>query len=175
MELELARVTEERQLAQAVMNAHQDLLSRIAVWKDLHLFVAPQAGVVTYHRLRHESSFVSAGGLVVSIVPEGGAVIGQIELPAREFGKVKVGHPVPIDLDTYPAREFGFVEGRVATISPLPVEGTYRIDVDLQHGLTTPQQPEIEFRHEMTASSRIVTEDLSLLQRIFFQFRRLWS
>jgi multidrug resistance efflux pump len=175
VDLQMARLSEERRAVLAVTNALNDLQSRIQVWKDSHLFTAPEAGVVTYHRFRHQSVFVPAGSLVLSIVPQEGLVMGQIKLPAREFGKVKLGQPVRIDLDTYPAREFGYVEGRVADISPLPLEGMFRIDVELVEGLATPRQPVIEFRHEMTASGIIVTEDASLLQRVFYQFRWLWN
>lgn len=174
-ELELARLADERLVVLGVGSALNDLLSRIDVWKDVHMFRAPHAGIATYHRFRHQSPFVPAGSQVVSVVPDSGAVVGQIELPAREFGKVKVGQPVRIDLDSYPAREFGYVEGRVGGISPLPVDGTFRIDVELAEGLTTPHRPDIEFRHEMTGSGTIVTDDVSLIQRVFFQFRRLWS
>lgn len=174
-ELGMTRSLHERTLALAAEHAQKELLTAVELWKDTHLLIAPRTGTATYHRYQHQSPFVSAGAVVLSVAPDSGRIFGQIEIPATQLGKVKVGHAVRTSLDNYPAPEFGYLEGRVAAISLLPIEGKYRVDVALSDGLTTTHGHVVDYRHEMTGSSRIVTEDLRLLERVFYQFRRLWN
>ena len=54
-------------------------------------------------------------------------------------------------------------------------EGLYLIDVELPKSLITSYNKKIEFRQEMRASAEIVTEDLRLIERFFYQFRQVLS
>ena len=50
----------------------------------------------------------------------------------------------------------------------------YSIQVSLE-GLTTNFQKELEFKQEMQGTAEIVTEKLTVLERVFYQLREVFS
>mgnify|MGYP003116387514 FL=1 len=52
-------------------------------------------------------------------------------------------------------------------------EGFYLIDVKLPKKLITSYNKEIDFKQEMRGSAEIITEDLRLIERFFYQFREV--
>jgi len=53
-------------------------------------------------------------------------------------------------------------------------EGLYLLDVELPKKLVTTYNKDIEFKQEMQGSAEIITEDLRLIERIFFQFKDIF-
>ena len=47
----------------------------------------------------------------------------------------------------------------------------YLLDVTLPKKLITTYNKEIEFKQEMQGSAEIITEDLHLIERLFYQFK----
>ncbi|MDN5811240.1 MAG: HlyD family efflux transporter periplasmic adaptor subunit, partial [Tetragenococcus koreensis] len=89
-------------------------------------------------------------------------------------GKIKIGQKVNVSLNNYPDTEFGTLRGTVQHISALPdKDRRYLIDVQLPKKLTTSYNKEIEFKQEMAGSAEIITEDLRLIERFFYQFREI--
>ena len=68
----------------------------------------------------------------------------------------------------------GELNGKVQSISQFPDEqGNYLIDVELPQDLKTTYGKVISFRQEMKGSANIVTEDLRLIERFFYQLRNI--
>jgi hypothetical protein len=88
---------------------------------------------------------------------------------------VQPGQAVHIRLDNFPWQEFGQLKGVVKSISAIPEEGNYLVEVALPQGLRTTYNRQLEFRQEMQGQAHIVVEDLRLLQRLVYQFRSLWA
>ena len=79
-----------------------------------------------------------------------------------------------LKLQNYPDYEFGVLKGKVSLISEISnKEGFYTIDVSLPKKLITSHKKEIEFKQEMRATAEIITEDLRLIQRFFYQFNKV--
>lgn len=49
------------------------------------------------------------------------------------------------------------------------------MEVELPNGLKTSYNKELVFDKEMRGSAEIVTEDLRLIERVFYQFRELFK
>ena len=65
-------------------------------------------------------------------------------------------------------------KGKVKSISIIPnKEGLYIIDVELPKKLITSYNKEIDFKQEMRGTAEIITEDLRLIERFFYQFREI--
>ena len=94
-------------------------------------------------------------------------------LPQSGAGKVRTGQRVHIKLDNYPYNEFGLVDGYVETVSQISRENAFLLTVILPEGLTTSFQKKLEFKQEMQGIAEVVTEDLTLIDRLFYQFRSL--
>jgi hypothetical protein len=79
-------------------------------------------------------------------------------------------------LANYPDREFGIIKGVIKAISLTPDnDGNLLINVSLPKGLETSYKKQITFQQEMSGSADIVTEDLSLIERLLYQFRDLFK
>lgn len=101
-------------------------------------------------------------------------LIGRLTVPSTNSGKVKPGQKVLIKLDNYQFQEFGIVEGRVRNMSSVPdKDGNYYVDVSLPKGLITSYNKKLSFDKELKGNAEIVTQDLRLIERFFYQFRKL--
>jgi HlyD family secretion protein len=107
------------------------------------------------------------------IVPEISEIIAQLEAPMAQSGKIEIGQTVNIKLDNYPVAEYGAVEGRIESISMIPVRNVYSIKVSLPKGLTTSYKRELTFRQEIQGTAEIITNDMRLIERILNQVRNL--
>ena len=112
---------------------------------------------------------VEQGTTVFVIIPPGtSSPVGKALLPMQGAGKVRVGQRAVIRLEGFPEQEFGFLEGEVVSISPVPdEEGNFVVEIGLPGGLTTHYRKELPVRKVMTGTADIITRECSLLQRIF--------
>ena len=110
-----------------------------------------------------------------TIVPEkAGKFEGQAEMPITRSGKVRIGQQVNIKLNNFPYEEYGMIIGKVSNISLTPSNDRYIVKVNLENGLNTTYGKKLKFNQKMKGTAEIVTEDLRLIQRIFYQFRKLF-
>lgn len=66
------------------------------------------------------------------------------------------------------------VEGEVAKISLTPDDvGNYYVDIVLPKGLKTSYNKTLPFDKELTGNADIVTQDMRLIERFFYQIRKL--
>jgi hypothetical protein len=111
------------------------------------------------------------------VIPsQSSSIIARLKTPAQNSGKIEVGQKVNISLQNYPETEFGFLEGKVKNISNFPdKKGFYIIDVSLPQELITSYGKEINFKQEMTGMANIITEDLRLMERFFYQLKDVFN
>ncbi len=143
------------------------MLGAISEWEQKYLLSAPISGRVTYLQKFSKNQFINPNEAILSVVPDNGRYIGKITLPVKGSGKVQPGQRVKIRLDHFPYQEYGTLEGIVGEVSLVPNEGNYLIAVSLNHQLKTSYNITIPFKQHLSGSASIITEDLSLLQRIF--------
>ncbi|WP_157716137.1 HlyD family efflux transporter periplasmic adaptor subunit [Roseivirga echinicomitans] len=153
----------------------QNLKNAIASWEQSYVIESPIAGKVTLFDIWTKYQNVDAGTVLFTVVPEEiGSLIGKVVLPVQNSGKVKVGQRVIIKIDNYPQSEWGSLSGLVVNISSVPKQGLaeYSVQVNID-SLTTSFGKTMEFKQEMQGSAEIVTEELTVLQRIFYQLRKV--
>lgn len=169
------RDRQQRQdLLVALQEAVKTLSGKVALWERTYVLRAPISGKVSLSNFWTDSQFVRAGDEVLAIVPaKAGVPIGKVALPINRAGSVQVGQSVFIRLDNYPGEQFGLLKGRVAEISPVPLGAHYAVEVALPDGLMTTFGRHLQYQQEMQGQAEIVIEDLRVIDRIFYQFRRL--
>jgi HlyD family secretion protein len=158
-----------------VQESLNQLQSSIENWKQKFLLRAPISGKVSFFNFWSENQYVEMGSEVLTIVPLGGLLTGKISLAQVGSGKVNPGQKVNIKLDGFPYEEFGIVEGQVQGISAVPKDNAYLIEVNLVDGLQTSHGKELEFYQEMQGNAEIVTEDKRLIERIFYNLRKVFE
>jgi multidrug resistance efflux pump len=170
-----ARDRQQRQdLLVGLQAAVKTLNGRLALWERRYLLRAPIAGQVSLSHFWTDSQFVHAGDEVLAIVPaKAGAPIGKVALPISRAGSIQVGQPVFIRLDNYPGEQFGLLKGRIAAMSPVPLGAHYAVEVALPDGLVSTFGQHLPYQQGMQGQAEIMVEDLRVIDRIFYQFRRL--
>ena len=69
--------------------------------------------------------------------------------------------------------EYGILKGAIRTISAIPNKDTYKVEVQFLDGMKTSYGIDLPFSPEITGTAEIITEDYSILQRIFFPIKSL--
>lgn len=153
----------------------EQLRKALKQWEQNYLIVSSTEGTVSFQQFWGENQFVKSGDALVSVLPKDKeAIVGRMSVPATNSGKIVAGQTVLIKLDNYRYQEFGIVEGKVQNISLTPdEEGNYYVDVILPQGLRTSYNKNLTFDKEMKGNAEIVTQDLRLIERFFYQIRKL--
>jgi multidrug resistance efflux pump len=174
LQLQLLAIQESEKYIQELNESIQRLKLQIETWKQTYLVIAPFDGIVSLFNYWNVNQAITQGNEVLSIVPsEKQEVIGKLILPLQNSGKLKTGQTVNIKLNNYPYQEYGMLKGVVKNVSVIPQKQNYSVEVALPEQLTTTYHKKLEYKEEMQGSAEIVTEELTLFKRIFYQFRKL--
>jgi multidrug resistance efflux pump len=171
---EISRIREEMTLLKNVIQSFNQLKKSIKDWEMRYVLSSRMNGKVSLLNYWSENQTVNQGDLVFTIIPSNNSIfIAKLKTPAQNLGKVKIGQIVNIKLQNYPDYEFGVLKGTVNTISEISnKDGFYMIDVSLPKKLITSYNKKIDFKQEMRGTAEIITEDLRLIERFFYQLTK---
>ncbi len=192
LDLRLKQQESTTQFEQNIAKSWAELQSQLVAWQQRYLLVAPIDGQLSFHQIWNVYQEVKAGEEVAAIqpisppTPKGGVgsysstknevqIICKTVLEAQYAAKVQVGQRVVIKLAAYPFERYGILQAKVAAISPLPKEDKFTVTLALTNGLVTNYHKTLDFKPQMQGSAEIITEDLRLLERLFYQYRALWA
>ncbi|MCM4156140.1 HlyD family efflux transporter periplasmic adaptor subunit [Gramella sp. AN32] len=168
----------KRNLEVDLLLSQQNLISAIQKWEDTYLLKSPIDGRLSYFEVWGEYQNVEVGESVYSVVPDiQQDLIGKCIIPIRNAGKLKTGQKVNLKLDNYPYHEWGMVRAKVGSISQIPKGGDnpgYIVYLTI-NDLKTSYGKELEFHQELNGTAEILLKEVTLIERIFYQFRHLWS
>lgn len=172
-DLEIKRIEDDQRFGLDIKSALNRLKAGLSKWKENYLFEAPIDGRLAYLGFLEKEQFLEAGKSYFSVIPDHGDIIAKAELPIRGSGKVREGQAVNIRLENYPYEQFGMLKGKVISISSIPGNDNYRITIELPNQLVTTQHQQLVFKQQLSGSTEIITEDLRLLERFVYQFKKL--
>lgn len=175
LDLKQQEMDAKRSLLINIRDAYRRLLSQIALWEQNYVFVAPKDGKVSFFRYWSKDQYVNPNDEIMTVVGDSSNLVGKVLLPAIGSGKVKPGQTVRVKFDGYPHTEFGVVEGIVTSISQIPRNNQYAVNVEFKNGLITSYKKQLDYKQEMQGTADIVTDDLRLFERIFNQIRSLFD
>ncbi len=173
LDLEQQREAKRNDLLLKLQTSFEQLNSQFRMYEQKYVIKSPIRGKVSFFKFWNVNQFVQAGEPVMTIIPASEDIIGKAFVPASGSGKLALNQKVKIKLDNFPYREFGIVNGTVKSISGIPQENLYSVDITLTNGLNTSYKKVIPLSNEMTGTAEIVTQDLRLMDRLFYQFKNL--
>ena len=135
--------------------------------------MAPEAGNIAFFDLWATGQQVEQGTAVLSLLPQTERIIGKATIGQAGAGKLRVGQKANIKLENYDFKRYGMITAKVIHISPLPKKRQYLVDLELPQGLVTTYDEPLDFNAELYGDAEIITEELRLLERIFYEFRKL--
>lgn len=117
---------------------------------------------------------------LISIIPNQKEQVkyARVLVSESNFSKIEVGQKAMIKLNNYPYKEHGVIDGQLGSIALLPSaseEGlqTYALKIPTSDTLETSFGNRIPFKLNSGLKVEVITEDRSILSRIFSQFIRL--
>ncbi len=174
---EIRKTQDDHMVLKNVIQSFNQLKRSLKKWELKYVLKSSIDGKTSFLSFWNENQTVNPGDLVFTIIPKGNnTFIGKIKAPAQNSGKIKVGQQVYIRLANYPYTEFGMLKGVIKSISLVPDnDGNYLIDVALPEKLITTYNKKIAFKQEMRGSVEIITEDLRLMERFFYQLKNVFK
>jgi len=174
---QINKTKEETKLLKSVLQSFNQLRKAIKDWEQQYVLQSNMHGKVSFFNIWNANQNVNTGDLVFTIIPsENSAFIAKLKTPSQNSGKLKIGQEVNISIENYPETEFGNISGKINHISIVPDEkGNYLLDVELPKKLITSYNKELTFKHEMLGHAEIITEDLRLMERLFFQVKDIFK
>ncbi len=159
------------QLKQAVLSFE----ARLSFWEERYLLKSPIRGKVAFFRPLSVNQYIRQGEEIMTVVPENKGIWAYAYVSSYNFGKIEEGQAVKIRLDAFPHEEFGLISGEVKSKANIARDGQYAVRVHLGQGLRSSYGKTLDFTQQMQGEAQIITKKLRLIDRIFFQFRQIWS
>lgn len=144
-------------------------------WKERYVIAATETGKVSFFNFWSKNQQVTPGTVVAAIIPDTTELIARAVLPGAGVGKVEIGQKVRIKLNAYPYEQFGVIIGNISAVSAISSENNYVVSIDLEQGLTTTYHKQLDLSSELQGTAEIITKDISLLERFFYNFRALFD
>lgn len=160
----------------ALKVSFDNLVSELDLWKLHFLIISPINGKVSFFNNWTINQYIKASEIFLTIIPSDSAtLVGKIIIDAKNSGKVKIGQRVNVKLYNYPYQEFGQLKGYVERVSLTSKDNQYMVAIKLPNGLKTSYGNTIPFKYDMRGHAEIVTEDISIMGRIFYRIRGLFN
>jgi HlyD family secretion protein len=189
MQIQIAQLKEslldtEQQAIEKINTLQTNLQSQtsqikteIQNWEMNYILIAPIDGKITFTNYWTVNQNVNAGEDIFTIIPGYSEIIGKASLPVARSGKVEAGQKVNIRIDNFPDSEYGMIRGIVKNISLVPSSSGesvhYAVEISLPEKLHTTYQKELPYLPNMQGSADIITEDISLLERLIMPVRKI--
>lgn len=178
--LKTTKINEQEDNTRLLANLSQTfnaLKKAVKEWEHNYVLSSSIEGVVGFQEFWGKNQFINSGEVVLSILPtDTDKLVGKLVLPSQNAGKVVQGQKVLVKLDNFPYQQYGMLVGKVENISVSPnSKGNYFIYISLPHGTATSYNRKLPFEQELLGNAEIITENLSVAERIFYKFKDLFK
>lgn len=165
------QVSEERDKFLQALNT---LRSAADAWIMKYVLTAPVAGRVVFPITSQDNQSITTGQDLLYVAPPGSDYIGELRVPQQNAGKVQVGQAVIVKFAGFPCQEFGAVRGRITAIADVPLkDSVFVAKVTLPNGPKTTYGQSLTVKTGMAASADIITDDSRLVEKLFYQLRKV--
>lgn len=170
-ELQLKKQESAQVFREAIQKSQAELLAQIKNWEQTYVLLSPISGKIDFHAIRTQNQEVKTGDVVFSMIPQDKKWYCKAQIPASDIGEVRQHQWAWVEFDAFHAGEYGRIKAQLTSISLIPQDEHYTATFELVDGLKTNYQKVLPFKISMQGSAEIMTENLTVLERIFYQFR----
>lgn len=167
----LQHMNENRIYETELTNAVSRLSTAVNEWEKAYLLVSPMDGHIAFMQLWEGSQYVNADETMFVIISNhDSSYKGKSLLPMQEAGKVRIGQRVIVRLTGFSEQEYGFVEGKVVSLSPVPdEEGNYVMEIGFSDDALLKDGKTFLAMKVIMGTAEIIINDCNLLERLFNQ------
>lgn len=176
----ISKTSDDRTLLRKLVQSYNQLRKNIRDWEFEYVLKSEIQGQAYFFNHWSKNQSVEQGEMMFTIIPsKESSYIAKLKTPAQNSGKIQIGQKVLVKLQNYPDAEFGTLQGHVESISKVPFKeneiNSYSVNVSLPDKLITSYNKKIEFKGEMLGSAEIITKDVRLISRFFYQLKDVLS
>lgn len=155
--------------------AYENMVNQLRAWESRYLVVCRNSGTVSWGKSWGMGRKVNEGDTLCTVLsPRRGVPTGHIRLAESSVSEMAVGDKVNIELHKYPSHSYGKLVGKVASISFVPRNKDYAVEVVFPDGLVTSGGKKIDYEIGMSGKAEIVTSSRSILNRVFSPIMQLF-
>jgi len=175
--LKRPKITDEISVENNKTQAFYQLKKAVEDWELTYVLKSSIKGQVSFLQIWTPNQTINAGDDIFAVISKGeDGYVGRLKAPAFNSGKMHLGQDVNIKLANFPDSEYGMLNGKIKNISlAADKDGNLWVEVSLPKKMETSYKKKIPFQHEMQGSAEIITEDLRLIERLFYQFRNIFG
>ncbi len=156
--------------------AYENMVNNLKIWDSNYLIKSNSDGMVVWGKSWSMSNTVQEGDTLCSILSgQKGELVGHITLSQGEVAGVSPGNKVNIELNKYPAHSYGYILGEVSSVSYVPSNKSYAIEVTFPDALHTTAKKEISYELGLGGKAEVITSSRSVLKRIFAPLQQMFN
>lgn len=175
-ELELDHKMELSKNKRSLELAYENMVNSLKTWDANYLIKSNSDGTVIWGKSWGMGNLIKEGDTICTVVAQHkGQPIGHIKLSQDEVAGVVNGDKVNIGLTKYPPHTYGYLLGEISSISYVPYNKSYAVEIKFPDGLITTIRKEIKYEIGLSGKAEIITSSRSVLNRIFDPIYQLFS
>ena len=154
-------------ISNSLETSYNNLQKAISIWEQKYIIKASSTGKISIMNSIRKDQNIAVSDTLFNIIPFSNMILGLVNIPVSNSGKVLNGQKVLVKFDSYPFHEFGIVEGIVESISQKGNDNLYSVNIIFPNGLLTSNNINLKFQQKMGGLAEIILQDVSLFNRIF--------
>ena len=167
-ELSVSHQTETEKNREQLELAYEDMVNAIRTWESKYLIRSQSKGRIILGDIRILTQPVNKGDTIASIISNNEEeFVARMQLEQEQVAGVEIGNPVNIRLAKYPEHTYGVLTGEVISITFVPHNKRYVVDITFPARLYTTAKKEIKYELGLKGEAEIITSGRSVLSRVF--------
>lgn len=147
---------------------YEGMVNAIRNWESENLIRSRSEGRIVLGDVRLLTRMVNEGDTIASVISNNrGEYVARIQLSQEQVAGVEAGNSVNIRLAKYPEHTYGMLTGEISSITFIPYNKQYVVDVRFHDQLLTTAKKEITYELGLKGEANIITSNRSVLSRIF--------
>lgn len=147
---------------------YEGMVNAIRNWESENLIRSRSEGRIVLGDVRLLTRMVNEGDTIASVISNNrGEYVARIQLSQEQVAGVEAGNSVNIRLAKYPEHTYGMLTGEISSITFIPYNKQYVVDVRFHDQLLTTAKKEMTYELGLKGEANIITSNRSVLSRIF--------
>lgn len=164
--------SEKIEAMRKLRDAFNSLRGELVAWRLEYLVSSPINGVVILSDAAKAGEFVNIGERLAMVLPDSPSnLVGKASLDLDESGQVAEGQKVLIDFFSFPAQQYGLVEGIIDQKSKIPdSKNRLSLEIRFPNGLVTNTGRSLEVGQYMAGKMTIIIQEKRLIEWLLERF-----
>lgn len=156
--------------------AYENMVNSLKTWESNYLIKTRSDGIVLWGKSWGMSNAINEGDTLCTVMSgRNGNPVGHIRLSQEEVAGLAPGNKVNIELSKYPAHTYGYLIGEVSSISYVPYNKKYAVEISFPQDLMTSNKKQIAYEVGLSGKAEIITSSRTILSRLLSPLFQLFE